>query len=145
MSSADKALYERAKQSGNVYQTRDEAAGAFKRQYGQQYKTTFDSEPPARPNYIPPTYTSSSGQTSTVTYDSSKKGYGHWSGGGPGLGDFIIYDILTDAAMSDRVMKQKGYYYGSPPPNGSTAGFAIFVVILFVLVLGIVFFAQSRR
>lgn len=147
MSSAEKALYERAKQSGTVFASREEAAVSFKQKYASEFKSTFDREPPVRPTYIPSTYTYSTGHTTTVIYEPRYRGYGYWSGGGPNLGDFILYDMLADAAMSQRVYVQKGYYVGPPPTYVSYWGdvFLVFLVLFICIILVVVFFSILRK
>ena len=143
MSSADKALYNRAKQSGTVFKSRDEAAASFKKQYAEEFKTTFAKEPTVRPVYIPQTYSDAPGHSATVTYNPRYGGYGYWTGGGPDLGTWIMYDLLSDAAMSQRVYAQKGYHIGEAPANASL-GIFIWIVVLVVIVFAIVAIIGSR-
>lgn len=130
MSQADKALYSRAKQSGTVYQNREEAAKAFEKKYSSSFATTFKEEPKTRPNYIPPAT-----ENRPIVYSERYGGYGYWNGGGPNLGTFILYNALADAAVRDNLMVQKGYYYGPTPSNIN--GFSV-VVIVFVVIAVIV-------
>ena len=139
MSAADKALYERAKQSGTAYASREQAVDSFKTKYAKEFTTKFQEEPKARPAYIPPTYTPSSNSPShTVVYNQRYGGYGYWDGGGPNLGTFILYDALTDAAVTSNLMTQKGYYYGPPPPAGHVLVVlgVVFGIIVLVVVVG---------
>ena len=145
MSSADKALYDRAKQSGTVFKSRDEAAASFKKQYAEEFKTTFTKEPPVRPTYIPQTYSDTSGHSTTVIYNPKYGGYGYWSGGGPDLGTWMMYDILSDAAMSQRVYAQKGYYVGEAPASVSLGIFiCIFVAVVVVVAVFILLSFNTR-
>lgn len=132
MSAADKALYERAKQSGTVYTSREQATDSFKTKYAKEFTTKFQEEPKARPTYIPPSYSPTSNSPSyTVVYNQRYGGYGYWNGGGPNLGTFVLYDALTDAAVTSNLMAQKGYYYGPPPP-------ASHIMIVFGVIFGII-------
>ena len=99
-----------------------------------------------RPTYIPPTYTTSSGTTTTIFYEPTRRGYGYWSGGGIGLGDFILYDMLADAAASHRVMAQKGYYVGSPPPVDAGVWFVVIIlsIIGLFIVIGLIVGFSNR-
>ena len=80
MSAADKALYERAKQSGTVYTNREQATDSFKTKYVKEFTTKFQEEPKARPTYIPPSYSPTSNSPSyTVVYNQRYGGYGYWN------------------------------------------------------------------
>ncbi len=144
MSSADKALYDRAKQSGTVFKSREEAAASFKKQYATEFKSTFPKEPPVRPAYIPQTYSYPPGHSTTVVYNPRYGGYGYWSGGGPDLGTWMMYDILSDAAMSQRVYAQKGYYVGEAP-SSTALGIFIWIIVLIVIAFAFAAFVASRR
>lgn len=133
-SSADKALYEKAKRNGTTFQSRSDATNAFKAKYAKQYSNKFDKEPAARPDYIPKTY-SSGGQTYNVTYNQQYGGYGYM---GPS-GAWIMYDAMADAAMMSVLMRNNGYYYGAPPAYGTGGGTIALVVvggIVIVVIIG---------
>lgn len=65
---------------------------------GGKYTSQYKTEPAKRPSHIPETY-SKDGKTYNVTYNQNQGGYGYWSGGGPGLGTFMMYDMMSDMAM----------------------------------------------
>lgn len=134
LSPSEKALYERAKQGGTVFSSREQAVENFKQKYSQQYPSSFKQEPKSRPNYIPSTYSTtvpgSTARTYNIIYDTSYGGYGYWTGGSNGLGNFILYN-----AINDSLLRQKGYYYGPTVYSSSnflyvTLGIVVFVIIL---------------
>jgi hypothetical protein len=62
-------------------------------------------------------------------------GYGYYH---PGLGTWLLYDALADAAMSDSIMYERGYYWGGAPVyvthRPSFLGFALGLLALFIVV-----------
>lgn len=89
----------------------------------------YSFEPSQRPSHIPTTYADSSGTRRDVVYNQANGGYGYYSGGGPGLGTFMMYDALSDAAMMNTMMSRQNYYVGPPPQVGWSGG-KIFMVVL---------------
>lgn len=145
LSAADKALYERAKQSGKVFTSREQATNDFKTKYAKEFTTKFPEEPKARPAYVPPTYAPSSKESPyTVVYNQRYGGYGYWNGGGPNLGTFILYDALTDSTVSNNLMTQKGYYYG-PQPSAGNVLLVIGIIFGLIVIGGIVTMAIARK
>lgn len=134
-SSVDIATYEKAKASGKVYQSRSEAAEAFKNSSAaKQYTSTYAEEPSRRPTYIPQTY-STGGSSVTIVYDRTHGGYGYMD---PLLGTWIMYSALEDAAMRDRLMERSGYYGGPPPIYPSYASqHWIFLTMLCCIFVGV--------
>lgn len=63
----------------------------FKAANASKYPTKFTSEPVSRPSYIPQTYNGL-----PVTYNPTMGGYGYNNS----LGQFILYDALTDIATA---------------------------------------------
>lgn len=139
-SPADRALYEKAKVNGKAFKSRDEAISDFKTKNAQKFTSTYAQEPDARPDYIPPT-TTYQGSPVTVVYNQSYGGYGYWSGGGLGLGTWMMYDALSDLSMMsyfDRRLSSDGYYYGDVP-WGFWGIFSTISVVLIVIVVLTIF------
>jgi hypothetical protein len=135
MSKADKALYEQAKTKGTAFKTQDEAVNAFKQQNQSKYNSQFTSEPTRRPDYIPQTYTSSSGASHSVVYRPELGGYGYYDSS---LGRWMLYSVMADAAMTSMLMHNHGYYYGAPPGayyggGGGLTWIGMFILIAFVV------------
>lgn len=152
LSAADRALADKAKQSGTSYQTRGEAENHFKTQYAKQYSSTFQSEPPSRPTYIPSTTTVNNNHY-TVVYDRHYGGYGYYVGS-----SWYAYDALSDAIVLSSLMNRHSYYYprtdyGYVNSNGSavvvqsdTGAWLVGVLIAFIVLFAIatVFVKLSR-
>jgi len=123
-SSVDRQRYESAVKSGKTFSTRESAVADFKAKEATKYTSRYTTEPSTRPSYIPQRY-----GNNTIIYNQSGGGYGYYSGGGPGLGTFILYDMMSDAVMLNSVMSRNNYYVGNPPPatvtvqTGSSIGF----------------------
>ena len=112
VSSADRALYDKAKMRGTVYKSRDEAVTAFKAQHQNEYPSTFASQPAARPDYIPQS-TTVNGSPVPVIYNPQYGGYGYYNSG-----RWQMYSVFLDAAMLATLMHHNNYYYGPPPAYG---------------------------
>jgi hypothetical protein len=142
--SSRRGLYDSARRSGTLFSSKAEAAQSFKSRYANDYGTKFASEPPARPSYVPST-AFIGGRSVNIMYNQGLGGYGYFH---PGLGTWILYDALADAAMSDRLMYDRGYYWGGAPVymshRPSFLGFAFAMLILF-LVGSAIARAVSRR
>jgi hypothetical protein len=122
MSRADRALFERARTRGTAFSTRNEALKAFKRQNQGKFQTRFSSRPTSRPAYIPRTITGPNGSKHSVEYRPGLGGYGYYN---PSLGRWVLYSVLGDALMTNRLMRNQGYYYGGvPPPASGDWGFS---------------------
>lgn len=114
-SNVDRSRYEAAVKSGKSFQSRDAAVADFKAKEATKYQNKFTAEPATRPDYIPQKYKGNDGRSYDVTYNPSSGGYGYWSGGGPGLGTWMMYDMMSDAIMMNTMMNRSNYYVGSPP------------------------------
>lgn len=135
--------YKDATKSGKAFTTKESATADFKAKYGSQYTSSFKTEPASRPSYIPSRYRYN-GRDVDIVYNPGM-GYGYWNGGGPGLGTFLLYDAISDAAnaaMISNAMANRGYYVGAVPPKPfpliscliiTTAliGGAVFLIIIF--------------
>ncbi len=106
LSDADRALATKAKSSGTLFSSRDDAVKDFGNKYSPQYTNKFVSEPSQRPSYIPNS-TTVNGQPVNIIYNSGFGGYGYWL-----AGSWIMYDVMRDAAMADTLMRRHNYAYG---------------------------------
>ena len=65
-------------------------------------------------------------------------GYGYWSGGGPGIGTWMMYDMMSDAVMMNAMMSNRGYHVGPAPVvhagHGYNSGWGAFWSGLFGLI-----------
>lgn len=138
---ADQAAYKTAVQSGTAFKTKSAAQADFKQKYATQYTSKYTSEPTTRPSHIPQTYKTTDGKTVNITYNQNSGGYGYWSGGGPGIGTFLMYDMMTDAIMMDAMMSQHHYHVGGPPavihtrdPSQVFIGFLVAVAVVLCVI-----------
>jgi len=107
MSSADRALYNKAKTSNTVFNSKSDALKTFKNKHGSQYPTKFSSQPGIRPDYIPPNITLK-GKRHKVFYRNG--GYGYFIGSA-----WLLYSPLDDDRKAEKLMARQGYYYGPKP------------------------------
>jgi hypothetical protein len=143
--SAQRGLFDSARRNGTLFSSKAEASQAFRSRYAKDYGSTFASEPPARPAYIPAT-AFVGGRSVNIVYNPSLGGYGYMH---PSLGTWLLYDALADGAMSDGMMYNRGYYWGGSPVYLSHGprffGLAIAVLILFLIAAIAVRVAARRR
>lgn len=109
-SAADQKAYDKAKQSGTAFKSRNAAVSDFKTKHSSKYTSKYTSKPTTRPDHIPQT-TSTGGKTYNVTYNQQYGGYGYM---GPS-GAWIVYDAMADAAMVSALMGRNNYYYDTVP------------------------------
>ncbi len=140
MSKADQALYQKAKTQGTAFKTRDDAVNAFKQQNQGKYTNQFSSEPTRRPDYIPQTYTTSSGSSYSVVYRPDLGGYGYYDAS---LGRWMLYSVMADAAMTSMLMHSRGYYYG-PTPGVYYGGGGFFTGLGTLILIVLIVVALSR-
>lgn len=126
-SKVDVKRYETAAKSGKVFQTREAAVADFKTKNASTYTSKYTAEPTSRPTHIPTRY-----NDRDVIYDRNNGGYGYYSGGGPGLGTFMLYDALSDAAMMNTMMAHQNYYVGPKPVvhTSYSSGWGLFWAVL---------------
>lgn len=105
LSATDRALADKAKQSGTSFQSRGVAEEKFRQNYQNKFISKYQSEPARRPDYVPRT-TVINNQSYTVIYDRTYGGYGYWNNG-----VWAYYDALHDAAMLSVLMNRHDYYY----------------------------------
>lgn len=140
-SAASQASYKKAVSNGTAFKTKDAAQADFKSKYASKYTSKYDTKPETRPAHIPETTKTADGKTVNITYNQQGGGYGYYSGGGPGLGTFIMYDMMSDAIMMNAMMSNHNYNVGGPPAvvhHNSGMGF---LGIMFAVIFGIVFIA----
>lgn len=137
-SKTDQAAYKKAVSSGTAFKTKKEAQAAFKEKHSKTYTSKYSTKPEKRPEHIPMT-TKVNGSNVNITYNQTNGGYGHWGGGGPGLGTFIMYDMMTDMVMMNMMMNQHNYHHGpapstqyvantTPHSNNGIPGLVIFLI-----------------
>ncbi len=107
MSSADRSLYNKAKASGTVFNSKSDALKSFKSKYASKYPTKFSSQPSVRPGYIPSNITVK-GKQHNVLYRNG--GYGYYIGS-----TWLLYSVLNDDDEAEKRMAENGYYYGRRP------------------------------
>ena len=113
-SKISKDNYKKAVQNGTAFKTKEAAAKDFKSKHASKYTNKYEKEPTTRPNHIPQT-TQHNGQQVNINYNQSQGGYGHWSGGSPGIGTWIMYDAMSDMVMMSILMNQNNYHVGPAP------------------------------
>lgn len=105
LSSADRALGEKAKANGTAFQTRDEAATNFKQKYSHTYTSQYKAEPTNRPTHIPKA-TTINNSTYNIVYERQHGGYGYYSSG-----RWYAYDAFTDGYILASLMNRHSYHY----------------------------------
>lgn len=121
----------------------EEAKKAFVQQHRDKYKqkpTPGEPAPAKRPSYIP-SNTTVDGRQYDVTYNVGQGGYGYWNGGAPGLGTWMMYDALSDAAMVSMLMRQNDPYHAGvahTQATSSAGAYRALMPILGLVILGII-------
>jgi hypothetical protein len=143
--SKQRGLYESARRGNTLFSSKTEAAQSFKSRYAKDYASTFASEPAARPSYIPAS-TNIGGRSVNIVYNQGLGGYGYFH---PGLGTWMLFDALSDAATLDYAMSNRGYYWGGAPVyvshRPSFLGFAFAMLVLFIVGSAIARAVSRRR
>lgn len=146
-SAVDNAAYKAAKTSGKAFTTKDAAVADFKAKSAAKYTSTYKTEPATRPSHIPTT-TTVGGSNVNVSYNSQYGGYGYMH---PTLGTWMMYDMISDAAMMGVMMQRDGYYAGGAQPavvhhssSGTTAlSIVLAIVIIFVsITVAVIIFSR---
>jgi hypothetical protein len=142
--SSQRGLYDSARRNGTLFASKAEAGQAFRNSYAKDFGSTFAAEPSVRPSYIP----SSSvigGRNVNIVYNPALGGYGYIH---PLLGTWMLFDALSDAAILDQAMYNRGYWWGGAPVyvshRPSFLGLAFGVLVLF-LIASVVLRAVARR
>lgn len=132
-SAVDNAAYKAAKTSGKAFTTKSAAEADFKAKSAAKYTSTYKSEPTTRPSHIPTT-TTVGGSNVNVSYNSQYGGYGYMH---PSLGTWMMYDMISDAAMMGVMMQRDGYYVGAQPTvihHSSSGTMALSIVLAIVII-----------
>jgi len=144
-SSVDSKITSSTKSSGKSFSSKESAISSFKADNaketakGGKFTSHYDSQPSTRPTHIPAT-TTVANKNVNVTYNSQYGGYGYMH---PTLGTWMMYDMLSDAAMISAMSHNHGYYsgggYGGGYNNGGyvaySPGFSSFACVLFIIVV----------
>lgn len=139
-SSVDSKVNSSTKSTGKTFSSKESAISSFKAANaketakGGKFTSHYEKEPSTRPSHIPSTY-----NNHTVVYNPGMGGYGYWSGGGPGLGTWMMYDMMSDALMLSAMSHNHGYYHGGGPVyvggGGYLFGTVITIIVLIIIVL----------
>ena len=119
---------------GTVFTSKSDAQAAFKKNYGSQYGSKYGTEPKTRPTHIPQS-TTVDGKTVNINYNPQYGGYGYTNG----LGTFILYDALSDAAMMSMLMSNHNYVTHAPVVTGTTTHTVVHISNGFFTFLSVVF------
>lgn len=140
-SSVDSKITSSTKSSGKSFSSKESAISSFKADNaketvkGGKFTSRYDSPPSVRPSHIPAT-TTVANKNVNVTYNSQYGGYGYMH---PTLGTWMMYDMLSDAAMISAMSHNHGYYSGGGYNNGGyvaySPGFSSFACVLFIIVV----------
>lgn len=104
MTPAQQKSLETAKKNGTSFKNKDAATAAFKKNQAGKYPAKYATKPASRPTHIPAT-TNVGGQNVNINYNAGMGGYGYTNA----LGAFIMYDMMSDAMMRNRMMAQSHY------------------------------------
>ncbi len=110
--------FEASKKNGTSKMTKTQSIDKFKSDPAMKSKYTskYASKPATRPSHVPQT-TQVGGKTVNITYNQAGGGYGYMNA----LGMFMMYDMMSDAIMRNRMMTHNGYLYaGHPAVAGTT-------------------------
>ena len=139
-SAVDNAAYKAAKTSGKAFTSKDAAVADFKAKSAAKYTSTYKTEPATRPTHIPMT-TTVGGSNVNVSYNSQYGGYGYMH---PTLGTWMMYDMISDAAMMSTMMRNDGYYVGQPSTvvysDGGGIGRTLGIILSFLLFAAVLSF-----
>ena len=106
---AQQKSFETASKNGTVFKSKSAAQSAFKQKNATKYTSKYASKPATRPSHVPAT-TQVGGRSVNINYNSGMGGYGYTNS----LGAFIMYDMMSDAMMMNRMMTQSNYVVNTP-------------------------------
>lgn len=109
-SAAQQKSYEAAKKNGTAFKSKSAATAAFKSKNASKYTSKYASKPATRPSHVPQT-TMVGGSSVNINYNVGRGGYGYTNS----LGAFIMYDMMSDAIMMNRMMSRSNYHYDTHP------------------------------
>jgi hypothetical protein len=142
---AQQKSFEASKKNGTSKMTKSQSMNKFKNDKAMQkkYTSNYASKPATRPSHIPAT-TSVGGRNVNVTYNVNHGGYGYTNS----LGAYIMYDMMADSMMRNRMMTNNNYLYaGHPSVVGTHApvivhqrnsGFVLLMTMFGVIVVVVV-------
>ncbi len=143
---AQQKSFEASKKNGTSKMTKTQSMDKFKNDPAMKSKYTskYSSKPATRPSHVPST-TQVGGKTVNITYNQAGGGYGYMNA----LGTFMMYDMMSDALMRDRMMTNNGYLYaGHPNLVVARSGFSMVWLLLglvgVVVVVGIIIVAAKK-
>jgi len=137
MTPAQQKSLETAKKNGTAFKSKSAAQSAFKTKHASKYKSKYSTKPATRPSHIPQN-TNVGGVNYNVTYNQGMGGYGYMNT----LGTFMMYDMMSDSIMRNRMMAQQHYIVQPPVIVHRTSSFggAILGVLFGIVILAVVFF-----
>ncbi len=147
-SAAQQKSFESSKKNGTSKMTKTQSMDKFKNDPAMKSKYTskYSSKPATRPSHVPAT-TRVGNTNVNINYNSSMGGYGYMNT----LGAFIMYDMMSDALMRDRMMTNNGYLYAGHPNVAvvhTRGGFGLIWVLLglvgVVIIVGIIVVAAKN-
>jgi len=147
-SAAQQKSFEASKKNGTSKMTKAQSMNKFKSDKAMQkkYTSSYASKPVTRPSHVPTSTRGPNGTSYNVTYNQSHGGYGYTNA----LGAYIMYDMMSDSIMRNRMMSRSGYsYIGDTSMNGTvvvhrSSGHALLWVLLGLGVLVVVIVVVSQ-
>lgn len=134
-SGTDSKMSQSLKTTSSSYKTKESAIDAFKKENAGKFTSKYEKEPSTRPTHIPQS-TTVDGRSVTVNYNSNYGGYGYMH---PVLGTWIMYDMMSDAAMVNSMAHHHGYGYAASGYNYSFGWFnSVIFTVVFICVLLII-------
>lgn len=134
------SVYTNPTKKGQTFQSKSEATTAFKKNNATKYSSKYATEPTTRPTHIPQTY-STGGVSYNINYNAGYGGYGYFDA----LGTWIMYDMMMDTMMMNRMMVADGYHVanaGAPGyrdvPVRRSSGWVAFFIVIFIVAFAIV-------
>lgn len=111
-------------------QAKKAAVTDFKSKYGSQFPSKFEKEPISRPSYIPKKYYRPGDNRSVdVVYVADKGGYYYRDS----RGDLVLYDVMRDPVVRNRVMYRYGYDYTGRTYVNTWSPWSYFMITLITL------------
>lgn len=103
---AQQKSFETAKKNGTAFKSKSAATAAYKSKNAAKYTSKYAKQPATRPSHVPQT-TMVGGSSVNINYNVGRGGYGYTNS----LGAFIMYDMMSDAIMMNRMMARDNYHY----------------------------------
>jgi len=145
-SAFDKSQTARAIRPPTPPKPKEQYIEEFKKNNASKYPTRFSTPPTQRPSYIPPT-TTYNGQQQPIYYNQQAGGYGFLNT----LGQFMIYDAITDVALGAFQKDQTVYVQQTKEHQAAVkaqeeewSAFEIFGLILFLGFIGVFIYSMFR-